>query len=76
MSKAVERKCPACGEVKLFRADCNTCGCTRRKKCKVEVPANAGAEGLAVEDVLERLAKSETKLQKARLELQSRTQAE
>ncbi len=27
MSKPVKRKCPACGEVKTFRADCKTCGC-------------------------------------------------
>lgn len=27
MSKPIKRKCPACGEVKEFRADCKTCGC-------------------------------------------------
>ena len=29
MSKPVKRKCPQCGEVKLFRADQKTCGCPR-----------------------------------------------
>ena len=29
MSKPVKRKCPQCGKVKLFRADCKTCGCPR-----------------------------------------------
>jgi len=27
MSKPIKRKCPACGIVKEFRADCKTCGC-------------------------------------------------
>jgi hypothetical protein len=31
MSKPVKRKCPRCGKVKLFRADCKTCGCPRPK---------------------------------------------
>jgi len=31
MSKPVKRRCPQCGEVKLFRADCKTCGCARHK---------------------------------------------
>ena len=30
MSKPVKRRCPQCGEVKLFRADQKTCGCPRR----------------------------------------------
>lgn len=29
MSKPVKRRCPQCGEVKLFRADCKTCGCPK-----------------------------------------------
>jgi hypothetical protein len=29
MSKPVKRKCPQCGVVKSFRADCKTCGCPR-----------------------------------------------
>lgn len=29
MSKPTRRKCPQCGEVKTFRADCKTCGCPR-----------------------------------------------
>ena len=29
MSKPVKRRCPQCGRVKLFRADCKTCGCPR-----------------------------------------------
>ncbi len=29
MSKAVKRRCPRCGKVKLFRADQKTCGCPR-----------------------------------------------
>jgi hypothetical protein len=64
MSQTVKRKCPACGEVKSFRGDQLTCGCARRK-------VQANPEGLSVDDVLSRLAKSETKLQKARLELQA-----
>ena len=63
MSKPVERKCPACGEVKFFRADQQSCGCARHK-------VQANLEKLSVDEVLSRLAKSETKLQKARLELQ------
>jgi hypothetical protein len=31
MSKPVKRRCPQCGKVKLFRADCKTCGCSRPK---------------------------------------------
>jgi hypothetical protein len=64
MSKAVERKCPACSEVKEFRSDQLTCGCARHK-------LQANPERLSVDDVLARLAKSETKLQKVRLELQA-----
>src|SRR5208337_579413 len=29
MSKPVKRRCPQCGKVKSFRADCKTCGCPR-----------------------------------------------
>jgi hypothetical protein len=29
MSKPIKRKCPQCGKVKLFRADCKTCGCPK-----------------------------------------------
>jgi len=29
MSKPVKRRCPQCGKVKLFRADCKTCGCPK-----------------------------------------------
>src|ERR1700683_5382804 len=29
MSKPTRRKCPRCGKVKSFRADCKTCGCPR-----------------------------------------------
>lgn len=29
LSKPTKRKCPQCGEVKLFRADQKTCGCPR-----------------------------------------------
>jgi hypothetical protein len=29
MSKPIKRKCPQCGKVKLFRADCKTCGCVK-----------------------------------------------
>ena len=35
--KETKRKCPACGNVKLFRADQKTCGC---KATKVEMPAS------------------------------------
>ncbi|MGA8407558.1 MAG: hypothetical protein WB680_10310 [Candidatus Acidiferrales bacterium] len=29
MSKPIKRRCPRCGEVKLFRADQKTCGCPK-----------------------------------------------
>jgi hypothetical protein len=29
MSKPVKRRCPQCGKVKLFRADCKSCGCPK-----------------------------------------------
>ena len=38
MSKPIKRKCPACGEVKEFRADCKTCGCLRAKTQPVQIP--------------------------------------
>jgi hypothetical protein len=31
VSKPVKRRCPQCGEVKQFRADCKTCGCPKPK---------------------------------------------
>jgi hypothetical protein len=40
MSKAVKRRCPQCGKVKLFRADQKTCGCPR------PVGANAHKDAL------------------------------
>jgi hypothetical protein len=63
MSTPIERKCPGCGEVKSFRADQKTCGCLRRKAAV----ANPGS--LSVNEIMSRLAKSETLLQKARIEL-------
>ena len=38
MSKPVKRKCPQCGKVKLFRADCKTCGCPRPVRGVVSAP--------------------------------------
>ena len=29
MSNPAKRRCPQCGKVKSFRADCKTCGCPR-----------------------------------------------
>ena len=39
MSKPVKRKCPQCGKVKLFRADCKTCGCPRPVRTVESAPS-------------------------------------
>jgi len=38
MSKPVKRRCPQCGKVKSFRADCKTCGCPRPNKAAAPDP--------------------------------------
>jgi hypothetical protein len=38
MSKPVKRRCPQCGRLRLFRADCKTCGCPRPSKATAPDP--------------------------------------
>src|SRR5690242_4250443 len=41
MSKSIERECPACHKVKVFRSDCKTCGCL---KSSISAPVDTDVE--------------------------------
>lgn len=62
MSHKVQRECPRCHKIKYFRSDQETCGCKQRH----EVP---NPDGLTLDQALVRLAKSETRNEKIRLDL-------
>ena len=63
MSKSIKRKCPACGLVKEFRADCKTCGCAGTNPSLVSAIAEAKLTSEQVQEVeLEKVrAKQEDK---------------